>query len=433
MAYSVVELQELCNALQLFCGNVKMKVNSAKTEVVVFKPSTRGRASQGTEMPVVYYDGCALACRTTFKYLGVLFHEKAWTTLAPRFLADRASKALRALQHRLKVLKISCPDVQIKLFKTVVASVGNYGAQVWGVHYLRIDSEAHVFNNPFQGVVFEFLRNMTGARISTSRWVLLHDTGMLPCQCIYARLCARFWNRSSTAKVTDMSGGALLADIMLFKQGCSDNWTAKFLCCMARLGLTNGRVVSGLRQLTVETLMQMKFPEGSVQAAMMKHYETLMPGVLDGNPRTAPSRGLAVTKHAAWFRCDGWRHLRFSGPLHYIKTLMRFRLGSTDLRVHDHSIPRNQRTCLLCSSGQIEDELHVLMECRAYRHLRANTEWKFLFDVAAGNMKRFFGQVSQYKVAHFLYMLMRMRKSLLGLGDVTRLDSFSSSSESGGD
>jgi len=38
---------------------------------------------------------------------------------------------------------------------TMVASIGNYGCQVWAVDYLGLGSEAQVLENPFQKVIFD--------------------------------------------------------------------------------------------------------------------------------------------------------------------------------------------------------------------------------------------------------------------------------------
>jgi hypothetical protein len=77
--------------------------------------------------------------------------------------------------------------------------------------------------------------------------------------------------------------------------------------------------------------------------------------------------------------------------------------------------------------------MHAALACRAYRHLRSHVNWKSLFDAGAGSMKSFFNQKEQYKLAHFLTVLMRMRKGLLELGDLSRLDTFSSSESEGED
>ena len=186
MAYTHEELQALCDALQEFCQNVSMKVNVGKTEMSVFQQRIRGGSSQEVEgVGVVFYAGVPLVRSPVFKYLGILFHETDWISRAPKQMADKASKAMWALIHKIHVMGISCPDVQVKLFNSMVASVGNYGSQVWGVRFLRVDSEAHVFSNPFQNVVLEFARNLAGVRSTVSRWVLLCDLGFLPCQCVW--------------------------------------------------------------------------------------------------------------------------------------------------------------------------------------------------------------------------------------------------------
>ncbi len=88
----------------------------------------------------ILHDNEKLTCRKAFKYLGVPFHESAWISLAPRYLADRSLKAMWALVSRAHELNITGLDVKIKLFKTSVVSIGNYACHVWAVDFLRINS-----------------------------------------------------------------------------------------------------------------------------------------------------------------------------------------------------------------------------------------------------------------------------------------------------
>ncbi len=67
-----------------------------------------------------------------------------------------------ALITRFQSLELSCLDVKVKLFKTLVSAVGMYACQVWGVEFLRFDSEAHVSSNPFQALVLSYLRIIGG-------------------------------------------------------------------------------------------------------------------------------------------------------------------------------------------------------------------------------------------------------------------------------
>ena len=64
-------------------------------------------------------------------------------------------------------------------------------------------------------------------------------------------------------------------------------------------------------------------------------------------------------------------------PLSFMqrKTLSKFRLGLHHLRIETArfirpGIPPEERLCLICNSGEIEDESHFLLFCNKYEQLR---------------------------------------------------------------
>ena len=134
-------------ALQEFCGATRMEVNVAKTDMLVFKPVSGRRT--GTAAENVLYNSESVKACSVFKYLGLPFHEHKWLSMAPQFMADKASHAMWALLKKIQGLRSTCMSVKVKLFMSLVASIGNYGSQIWGVEFLRIDSEAYILNNPF--------------------------------------------------------------------------------------------------------------------------------------------------------------------------------------------------------------------------------------------------------------------------------------------
>ena len=98
------------------------------------------------------------------------------------------------------------------------------------------------------------------------------------------------------------------------------------------------------------------------------------------------------------------------------RVLSSFRLGFSKLKVYDHSISRMERKCDLCNSSAIEDEQHVLFECRFYRYVRKDRKWSDLYccttDIPAiKRMHAFMNQPNQYKLAHYIAYLLEMRRS----------------------
>ena len=55
------------------------------------------------------------------------------------------------------------------------------------------------------------------------------------------------------------------------------------------------------------------------------------------------------------------------------KCLSRFRVSSHNLQIEIgryQNIPREERLCEICNSGEVENETHFLLFCKAYEHSR---------------------------------------------------------------
>jgi hypothetical protein len=93
--------------------------------------------------------------------------------------------------------------------------------------------------------------------------------------------------------------------------------------------------------------------------------------------------------------------------------LCKFRLGTTQLQVRDHTIrERAARICPICLTG-VEDEKHVVLECDAYAPLRRQPRWASLFTGRGTTMQAIMTHMDQYRLASFLVAAMRTRKQLL--------------------
>lgn len=64
--------------------------------------------------------------------------------------------------------------------------------------------------------------------------------------------------------------------------------------------------------------------------------------------------------------------------------MTRLRGGTNELRIEtgrhrvtsrDKPLPLHERTCLLCVAGEVEDEIHFVLDCEMYEDLREKTIW----------------------------------------------------------
>ena len=266
------------------------------------------------------YDGSVLVQKDNFRYLGLLFTETDWVSQAPVRLAESATKAMFAVICKCEAMQITCLKVKLAMFMTMVASVGNYGCQLWAVNYLDMSRESAVFDNPFQEVVFDFLRKIGKTYRNTSKWVLLEEFGLLPCQAFWAKLCARFWNKNTAVvQAPKLLKGVFTQDICLFQKGNTDCWCFKFLSCMFQIDMIACMSMEALKSWSSQDLMDLKFPEEEVAEKMFAYYARWW-GDFEMNPRSAPSKGVSLVKHRQWFYDKDLPHLSMVESRHH--TLM---------------------------------------------------------------------------------------------------------------
>ena len=108
-------------------------------------------------------------------------------------------------------------------------------------------------------------------------------------------------------------------------------------------------------------------------------------------------------------------------PKHYRKSLAKFRSGTLQIRVETgryENVPLQDRICKFCSSGSIEDEQHVLIDCELYNDLRyklfqqmKDLDKEFTVISPFEQFKCIMSNTNvQYVLAQFIFKLIQRRK-----------------------
>ena len=127
LAESSSELQILLNALNDWCGRNHMSVNTAKSNVVHFRPKSISRTNT-----VFTFGNGNIETIDQYTYLGVVLSEHLDYDIMTKAVAQSASSALGLLIAKCKTMGGVPYDVFTKLYDSVVWPVINYSAPVWG-------------------------------------------------------------------------------------------------------------------------------------------------------------------------------------------------------------------------------------------------------------------------------------------------------------
>ena len=177
-AHSPQALQSLLNDLHMYCTTWNLIVNSNKTKIMIFE---RGRHST---FDFVYND-TVLDIVDNFKYLGIYFFKNGSWSRTQKYIAKHSQSALHNLFIVFNQLSLNIDD-KCNLFDSLVGSVLNYSASIWGNHPCKNIELIHC----------KFMRKILGVKKSTNLDGLYGELGRYPMEINRKLLIMKFWIKS---------------------------------------------------------------------------------------------------------------------------------------------------------------------------------------------------------------------------------------------
>ena len=125
---SAAGLQDEIDKLFQYCSKWKLKLNTVKSQIMVFRKGNRPVSQTW------HFGGENLNVSDKVPYLGVLFTSNGAFHQAQITIAAQASKAVYALYRKLQNFSNLKPKFLLDLFDKFIAPILNYGCEVWGFH-----------------------------------------------------------------------------------------------------------------------------------------------------------------------------------------------------------------------------------------------------------------------------------------------------------
>ncbi len=390
MASSPEHLQALIDALSSYCAVLHMEISVLKTKVMVVSP---------VPAPAVAFlcNGNPIEQVTSFKYLGLHFHQSGAVAHLVTPIKSKAGGAWAAVQRRHSLLQCGKTiNLHLHLLQAVLVSVLLYGCQVWGMHSPRV-AAANRARLDLQRLYDYYLRTICGLLPSTPRRMLLVELGLLPLQVLWWRQTLRFWNGLAALPVGSFYHTVCLDNLTDAFQGGACNMASSVASCLGSVGYDMPRVFDVIPLLEIDSIVE----------ALTVQLQDMGSAALYC-PRKAPTRGVVSCTYEQWFRPYSLRrrycHLPVSGR--GMQRFLQFRLGCHGLPVAAGRLAgaahvgRAHRVCLACNGGAVGDEMHLIFECTALASLRSR--YASLFTDTAGTMRSFFAQPDHIGVFHYV-------------------------------
>ena len=350
LASSADELQELLNALEIWCSNNQMTVNASKSQVMHFR-----RLSKMKTQCLFKYGDNYLDVVSEYKYLGLYLSESLDMNFTAKNVASAANRSLGLLIAKNKALGGMPYECYTKLYDALVDSVIQYGSAVWGYRsFSTINTVQNRACRYFLGVG-RYAPNVAvqgdmGWRVSEHRqWLAI----------------ARTWYRFHNMDTNRLNYRAFAWARRLALEGVK-NWQFYVIQFYDKINVRLPR--------NDDTVVSSQAFMHDINSALETHYINIWRDKLN---RTTGIRGEAGNKLRTYklFKSD------FKTEA-YVKTvftksnraaLAKFRSGTAPIRLetgrYEH-LPVAERLCPF-GCGVTETEIHTLLVCPEFADIRA--------------------------------------------------------------
>jgi hypothetical protein len=339
-AQSPTALQSLLDDLYHYCTKWGIRINTNKTKIMIFE---KGRNSNNrfkicnTELETV----------TSFKYLGIYLFKNGQWNRTQKIITQHASYAMHNLFTTFNQLELLTSD-KVKLFDSLVGSVLNYSAEVWG-NYESIDIER---------LHCKFIRKILCVKNSTNIDGLYGEIGRFPMKIQRKLIMIKYW-----LKLVKSNNMLTKSIYEILKRDADNNITYGGMNWAFQI--KNILEESGLGYLWQnQNLYETDFL--FIKQRIIDIFKQTWYSNINNSRRLAT---YSVYKHDLVFE----KYLDAIKINKYRIALSKFRLSSHDLAIETGrytNIRIEDRKCNQCNL--IEDEYHFLLVCPKYRHLRQN-------------------------------------------------------------
>ena len=373
------DMQTLIDHVNSWCKKWKMKVNLKKSKVVHFRK--QGEALSDIDIKL---GNDTLSYVSQYKYLGVYFDEYLDFTYHSRLISESGSRALGALIAKFKSSNCIGYESYKKLYETCVQPILNYGAEVWG--YSSETKTTLVQNRA--------MRVFLGVNQRAPNIGMLGDLGWIP-HCNTKHVCLlRYWN-----KLIDLDENRLTKRVFNTEYQVNGKWSKSVKKVLSALNMND--------VYDEQTTCDLSLCKDRLFSNFEKNWF-----------KEASKKPKLRTYCTYKNKLEPEKYVITNLAPHERSILAQFRLGTLPLEIElgrFASLKCEERICKLCNDGSVEDEIHLLFNCKTYAKERKDFFEKVKVDTnndVIYNLKYLFIEKCR-QFAKYLSSVMEIRRSKL--------------------
>ena len=336
-------LQAKLNALGIYCKSNKLQVNTDKTKTMTFTKSGRLLNHR------FFFQGTQLENVREYKYLGFIVTPSGEIKTGLEDLRVRALRAVTKIRKALGPLFQRNIWNTIHLYNYMVRPILLYAADFWGCLKQPKD-------NPIEKIQLSFYKQLLGVRKQTNTYAVLLELGSFPLKLRAIKASVKNWERIKQSNCNKL----LIA-------AHTEAKTEKLPWVTTIKDIFESNEMLPTYQSNETETRESHMPHMLLFNKMVgTFHQTALDGIKDSSKLRFYSCLKKVTRAE--------KYLTSISNVKHRVDLTRLRLSSHSLHIETgrHTATKHEdRTCTLCNTGAIEDEVHTLIQCNMYDDIRS--------------------------------------------------------------
>lgn len=348
-------LQKLLNRLHTYCKRWHISLNVTKTKVMIFND----KYSIVHTPESFTYDDENIDITDSYKYLGVIV-SSAGKRYAQHFdyLKRKASRAIIAAKIYIKrAVGGQLPTtLYLKVFDTQIRPILEYASAIWCPDKPTEELER---------IHLKYLKNILGVKQSTPTAAVLGETGRFPLHMRQQDHMLKLWVRLNKMPNNEILHKIYSESLHLATQG-HNTWAGRVLRLIENTGTYTINSEPHPIKHTEPCILERELRERRY-AQYIHNWQCELHQDRPGTKLQTYS----LVKHE--YRIEP--HLLYVKDKRYQRAITKLRVSSHQLYIETGRhlrplVPRQDRICIFCNSGEIDDEMHFLLRCEFHSESR---------------------------------------------------------------
>ena len=354
LATTAEGLQSQLQNLYNYCKKWHLIVSMTKTNVMIFNAKKKQKSSTFS------YNNEVVEVVESYKYLGFLIcsnHKDIFHDVYQQLASKGRKTSYQAYTCCQYHVGRPCPRLALKLFDSQIRPSMDYGCEIWGTNNTKGMRD-------MEPIHLKFLKAMLGVRKQTTSAAVYADTGRVPLRIHWEVQTLKYWERILDLPDTHILHKCYLQLLSLDNSG-QVNWYSNVKNLLCSISERYQRSWD-----TQDTSSDSKAIASSSRILHQLYIDNLMSDIqTSGEGKKLRTYKLFKTEfHLEHYLLD------VTNPFHRV-ALAQYRLSSHNLGIETgrHTKPpkpQEQRLCLYCRNGSVDDEIHFLTECDIHTETR---------------------------------------------------------------